>query len=111
MGIIEKAGLNIDANIVKESILQTGKLKLKPEVKSTSCNYEFLLYSLYASNIQSFFLFLQNIKILDIKKLQVEPQGSSRSELLFQLNNLKNLLPSVVVKVCVCVCVCVFLDS
>lgn len=70
MGIIEKAGLNIDANIVKESILQTGKLKLKPE----------------------------NVKILDIKKLQVEPQGSSRSELLFQLNNLKNLLPSVVVK-------------
>lgn len=112
MGIIEKAGLNIDANIVKESILQTGKLKLKPEVKSTSCNYEFLFYSIYASNIQSFFiLFLQNVKILDIKKLQVEPQGSSRSELLFQLNNLKNLLPSVVVKVCVCVCVCVFLDS
>jgi len=109
MGIIEKAGLNIDANIVKESILQTGKLKLKPEVKSTSCDYEFLFYSIYASNIQSFFLFLQNIKILDIKKLQVEPQGqgSSRSELLFQLNNLKNLLPSVVVKVCVYMCVCV----
>jgi len=113
MGIIKKAGLNIDANIVKESILQTGKLKLKPEVKNTSCNYEFLFYSIYSSNIQTFFLFLQNIKILDIKKLQVEPQGSSRSEILFQLNNLKNLLPSVVVKVCVytCVCVCVFLDS
>ncbi|AES88756.2 DNA-directed RNA polymerase I protein [Medicago truncatula] len=70
MGIIEKAGLNIDANIVKESILQTGKLKLKPE----------------------------NIKILDIKKLQVEPPGFNPNEILFQLNNLKNLLPSVVVK-------------
>jgi len=31
---IQDAHLNIDANIVKESILQTKKTKLKPEVKS-----------------------------------------------------------------------------
>jgi len=31
---IQDAHLNIDANIVKESILQTKKAKLKPEVKS-----------------------------------------------------------------------------
>lgn len=39
---IQDAHLNIDANIVKESILQTKKIKLKPEVKSFSCNNDFL---------------------------------------------------------------------
>ncbi|KAL9296667.1 hypothetical protein ACSQ67_022563 [Phaseolus vulgaris] len=67
---IQDAHLNIDANIVKESILQTKKAKLKPE----------------------------HIKILDVKKLRVVPQDGDRSKLHFQLNYLKNLLPSVVVK-------------
>ncbi|XP_020235574.1 DNA-directed RNA polymerase III subunit 1 [Cajanus cajan] len=67
---IENAHLNIDANIVKESILRTKKTKLKPE----------------------------HIKILDIKKLEVVPQDADRSKIHFQLNYLKNLLPSVVVK-------------
>ncbi|KAK7404643.1 hypothetical protein VNO78_05598 [Psophocarpus tetragonolobus] len=67
---IQNAHLNIDANIVKESILQTKKTKLKPE----------------------------NIKILDIKKLEVSPQDADRSKIHFQLHYLKNLLPTVVVK-------------
>ncbi|KAK7341753.1 hypothetical protein VNO80_24692 [Phaseolus coccineus] len=67
---IQDAHLNIDANIVKESILQTKKTKLKPE----------------------------HIKILDVKKLRVVPQDADRSKLHFQLNYLKNLLPTVVVK-------------
>ncbi|CAJ1951517.1 unnamed protein product [Sphenostylis stenocarpa] len=67
---IQDAHLNIDANIVKESILQTKKTKLKPE----------------------------HIKILDIKKLRVVPQDADRSKLHFQLHYLKNLLPTVVVK-------------
>ncbi|TKY57741.1 DNA-directed RNA polymerase III subunit RPC1 [Spatholobus suberectus] len=67
---IKDAHLNIDANIVKESILQTKKTKLKPE----------------------------HIKILDIKKLEVVPQDADRSKIHFQLHYLKNLLPSVVVK-------------
>ena len=40
---IQDAHLNVDANSVKESILQTPKLKLKQEVKSFYYNYEFLL--------------------------------------------------------------------
>ncbi|XP_027345912.1 DNA-directed RNA polymerase III subunit 1 [Abrus precatorius] len=67
---IQAAHLNIDANIVKESILQTKKTKLKPE----------------------------HIKILDIKKLEVVPQDADKSKVHFQLHYLKNLLPSVVVK-------------
>ncbi|RDY11124.1 DNA-directed RNA polymerase III subunit 1, partial [Mucuna pruriens] len=70
MELIQDAHLDIDANIVKESILQTKKTKLKPE----------------------------NIKILDIKKLQVVPQDAEKSKIHFQLHYLKNLLPSVVVK-------------
>ncbi|KAE9620519.1 hypothetical protein Lal_00018992 [Lupinus albus] len=67
---IQDAYLNIDANIVKESILQAKKIKLKQE----------------------------HIKVLDIKKLEVVPQDADRSKIHFQLNYLKNLLPSVVVK-------------
>ncbi|KAH1224909.1 DNA-directed RNA polymerase III subunit 1 [Glycine max] len=67
---IQDAHLNIDANIVKESILRTKKTKLKPE----------------------------HIKILDIKKLEVVPQDVDRSKIHFQLHYLKNLLPTVVVK-------------
>lgn len=67
---IQDAHLNIDANVVKESILQTKKTKLKPE----------------------------HIKILDIKKLEVVPHDADRSKIHFQLHYLKNLLPSVVVK-------------
>jgi DNA-directed RNA polymerase III subunit RPC1 len=73
--LIKGAHLEINADCVKESILETKKLKLIE----------------------------QNIKVLDDKKLQVvAPKGSlkaaSQSEVIFQLNNLKNLLPSVVVK-------------
>ncbi|XP_061361835.1 DNA-directed RNA polymerase III subunit 1 [Gastrolobium bilobum] len=67
---IQDAHLNIDANTVKESILQTKKIKLKPE----------------------------QIKVLDIKKLEVVPQDADRSKIHFQLHYLENLLPSVVVK-------------
>jgi len=45
------------------------------------------------------FVDMQHIKILDVKKLRVVPQDGDRSKLHFQLNYLKNLLPSVVVKV------------
>lgn len=51
---------------------------------------------------------MQNIKVLDMKKLQVDARVANRSEILFQLNNLKNLLPSVVVKVYLCVCMICF---
>ncbi|KAI4322195.1 hypothetical protein L6164_021912 [Bauhinia variegata] len=70
MDRIQDAQLNIDANVVKESILQTPKTKLKPE----------------------------KIKVLDTKKLEVFPQDADRSKIHFQLNYLKNLLPTVVVK-------------
>ncbi|MED6160929.1 DNA-directed RNA polymerase III subunit 1 [Stylosanthes scabra] len=70
MDRIRDAHLNIDANIVKESILRTPKLKLKQD----------------------------NVNILDIKKLKIVPPDADRSKIQFQLNHLKNLLPSVVVK-------------
>ncbi|XP_016187356.1 DNA-directed RNA polymerase III subunit 1 [Arachis ipaensis] len=67
---IRDAHLHVDANIVRESILHTPKLKLKQD----------------------------NVKILDIKKLRIVPPDGDRSKIQFQLNHLKNLLPSVVVK-------------
>ncbi|KAK4269896.1 hypothetical protein QN277_022993 [Acacia crassicarpa] len=70
MEIIRGAQLNIDANIVRESILHAPKLKLKPE----------------------------HINVLDVKKLAIVPQDADRSKINFQLNYLKNLLLSVVVK-------------
>ncbi|KAK4255011.1 hypothetical protein QN277_008074 [Acacia crassicarpa] len=70
MEIIRGAQLNIDANIVRESILHAPKLKLKPE----------------------------HINVLDVEKLAIVPQDADRSKINFQLNYLKNLLPSVVVK-------------
>lgn len=91
MGIIEKAGLNIDANIVKESILQTGKLKLKPEVKSTSCNYEFLFYSIYTPNIESFFYFCRMLRFWILKSFKWNPKG------LAEVNSFFNLIIS---KIC-----------
>jgi hypothetical protein len=56
---------------------------------------------------------MQNIKVLDDKKLRVfAPKGSlkaaSQSEVIFQLNNLKNLLPSVVVKVYIYMHGCIY---
>ncbi|KAK4263460.1 hypothetical protein QN277_028860 [Acacia crassicarpa] len=70
MEIIRGAQLNIDANIVRESILHAPKLKLKPK----------------------------HINVLDVEKLAIVPQDADRSKINFQLNYLKNLLPSVVVK-------------
>nr|GMD07746.1 DNA-directed RNA polymerase III subunit 1-like isoform X1 [Ipomoea batatas] len=61
--------LSIDAYIVKESILQTKKIKLKE----------------------------QHIKVLDPKKLEIIPHAD-RSKLHFELHRLKNKLPGVVVK-------------
>nr|GLL22253.1 DNA-directed RNA polymerase III subunit 1-like isoform X2 [Ipomoea trifida] len=61
--------LSIDAYIVKESILQTKKIKLKE----------------------------QHIKVLDPGKLEVIPHAD-RSKLHFELHRLKNKLPGVVVK-------------
>ncbi|KAE8680496.1 DNA-directed RNA polymerase III subunit RPC1 [Hibiscus syriacus] len=66
---IQDAQLYIDANVVKESILLTPKLKLKE----------------------------QHVKVLDAKKLEVVPPAD-RSKIHFQLHALKNLLPMVVVK-------------
>ncbi|KAK8361606.1 hypothetical protein V6Z12_A03G049800 [Gossypium hirsutum] len=66
---IQDAQLHIDANVVKESILQTPKLKLKE----------------------------QHVKVLDVKKLEVVPPAD-RSRIHFELHSLKNLLPLVVVK-------------
>lgn len=94
---IQDAQLNIDANIVKESILQTPKIKLKQEVKNFPSDYDFLTLILLLIFIA--FIILQHVKVLDIKKLEVVPQDADRSKIHFQLNYLKNLLPSVVVKV------------
>ncbi|XP_022755688.1 DNA-directed RNA polymerase III subunit 1 isoform X1 [Durio zibethinus] len=66
---IQDAQLYIDANIVKESILQTPKIKLKE----------------------------QHVKVLDVRKLEVIPPAD-RSKIHFELHSLKNLLPLVVVK-------------
>ncbi|KAL4297038.1 hypothetical protein GQ457_12G029390 [Hibiscus cannabinus] len=66
---IQDAQLYIDANVVKESILQTPKLKLKE----------------------------QHVKVLDVKKLEVVPPAD-RSKIHFELHALKNLLPMVLVK-------------
>jgi len=49
--------------------------------------------------IFNIFVDMQHIKILDIKKLEVVPQDVDRSKIHFQLHYLKNLLPTVVVKV------------
>ncbi|KAF2300462.1 hypothetical protein GH714_013595 [Hevea brasiliensis] len=69
MKTIQEAQLSLDANIVKESILQTPRIKLKP----------------------------QNVKVLDIRKLEVIPLGD-REKVHFELHSLKNMLPRVVVK-------------
>ncbi|CAH9098236.1 unnamed protein product [Cuscuta europaea] len=69
MEVIQASFLSIDAYIVKESIIQTSKLKLKEE----------------------------HIKVLDSRKVQVTPD-SSQSKLHYELHRLKNKLPSVVVK-------------
>ncbi|XVE59161.1 hypothetical protein DITRI_Ditri05aG0023300 [Diplodiscus trichospermus] len=66
---IKDAALCIDANIVKESILRTPKIKLKE----------------------------QHVKVLDVRKLEVVPPAD-RSKIHFELHSLKNLLPLVVVK-------------
>ncbi|XP_031105563.1 DNA-directed RNA polymerase III subunit 1-like isoform X2 [Ipomoea triloba] len=66
---IQTSCLSIDAYIVKESILQTKKIKLKE----------------------------QHIKVLDPGKLEVIPHAD-RSKLHFELHRLKNKLPGVVVK-------------
>lgn len=52
MKIIEDAHLNIDANTVKQSILRSGNLKLKSEVKIKYCIMIF--FPIHASNIQDF---------------------------------------------------------
>lgn len=44
---------------------------------------------------------LQHIKVLDAGKLEVHPQGD-KSTIHFELHALKNLLPTVVVKVRTC---------
>ncbi|CAH9123780.1 unnamed protein product [Cuscuta epithymum] len=67
--VIQASSLSIDAYIVKESIMQTSKLKLKE----------------------------QHIKVLNPRKVQVTPD-TDQSKLHYQLHHLKNKLPSVVVK-------------
>ncbi|XP_065849011.1 DNA-directed RNA polymerase III subunit 1 isoform X2 [Euphorbia lathyris] len=69
MQLIQEAQLSLDAETVRESILQTPRIKLKP----------------------------QHIRVLDVRKLEVIPQGD-REKVHFELHNLKNMLPSLVVK-------------
>ncbi|KAI3678420.1 hypothetical protein L6452_37711 [Arctium lappa] len=66
---IQALQLSVDAYTVKESILKTPKIKLKE----------------------------QHIKVLDARKLEVNPP-SDRSKLYFDLHWLRNKLPTVVVK-------------
>lgn len=94
---IQDALLNIDAEIVKQSICKTPKLKLREEVKHSHCDHDFHTFERFEYFID--FLILQHIKVLDDKKLEVVPPDADRSKIHFQLNYLKNLLPSVVVKV------------
>ncbi|XP_040994118.1 DNA-directed RNA polymerase III subunit 1 isoform X2 [Juglans microcarpa x Juglans regia] len=67
---IRDVQLCIDANIVKESIIQTPKLKLKQE----------------------------HIKVLDVGKLEILSPETDKSKIHFHLHSLKNLLPMVIVK-------------
>ncbi|XVF46430.1 hypothetical protein PTKIN_Ptkin03bG0026100 [Pterospermum kingtungense] len=69
MDRIKDAYLYIDANVVKEAILQAPKIKLKE----------------------------QHVKVLDVRKLEVVPPAD-RSKIHFELHSLKHLLPLVVVK-------------
>ncbi|TXG73952.1 hypothetical protein EZV62_002531 [Acer yangbiense] len=69
METIEDAHLCINADIVKESIIQTPKLKLKQ----------------------------QNITVLDVRKLEIVP-SVVKSKIHFELNSLKKVLPMVIVK-------------
>ncbi|KAL5764211.1 hypothetical protein ACOSP7_016562 [Xanthoceras sorbifolium] len=69
METIQDAHLCINADIVKEAILQTPKLKLKQ----------------------------QNITVLDVRKLEIVPPAD-KSIIHFELNSLKKVLPMVIVK-------------
>uniref|UniRef100_A0A6N2M740 DNA-directed RNA polymerase n=1 Tax=Salix viminalis TaxID=40686 RepID=A0A6N2M740_SALVM len=69
MKTIREAQLSLDANIVRELILETPKIKRK----------------------------LQRINVLEDGKLEVIP-GGDRNKLHFELHSLKNMLPTVVVK-------------
>ncbi|KAL6275979.1 hypothetical protein ACE6H2_019580 [Prunus campanulata] len=70
MVMIQDAHLSIDANVVKESILRTPRIKLKQE----------------------------HVKVLDIRKLEILPQEADRSRLHFNLYYLKSMLPKVIVR-------------
>ncbi|GAV71386.1 RNA_pol_Rpb1_2 domain-containing protein/RNA_pol_Rpb1_3 domain-containing protein/RNA_pol_Rpb1_1 domain-containing protein/RNA_pol_Rpb1_5 domain-containing protein/RNA_pol_Rpb1_4 domain-containing protein, partial [Cephalotus follicularis] len=69
MKVVEDACLCINADTVKESILQAPRLKLKPE----------------------------HIRVLERKKLEVIPQAD-RNKIHFELHSLKSVLAMVVVK-------------
>ncbi|XAR60510.1 DNA-directed RNA polymerase [Bertholletia excelsa] len=69
MDRIQASQLSINAQIVKESILQTPRIKLKEE----------------------------HVKILDARKLEIFPPAD-KSKLHFVLHSLKNKLPTIVVK-------------
>ncbi|KAI9196764.1 hypothetical protein LWI28_026830 [Acer negundo] len=69
METIQDANLCINADTVKESILQTPRLKLKQ----------------------------QNITVLDVRKLEIVP-SVVKSKFHFELNSLKKVLPMVIVK-------------
>ncbi|GMN24464.1 hypothetical protein TIFTF001_000573 [Ficus carica] len=70
MDRIQEAQLSIDANVVKDAILRTPRIKLKQE----------------------------HVRVLDFKKLEILPHKSDRSEILFNLNNLERMLPRIIVK-------------
>lgn len=94
---IYKAGLCIDANSVKESILRTPRIKLKEKVKNLNSSYQ--IWMLVANpNLVPGFCNMQHIKVLDIKKLRVLPDAD-KSKFHFELHALKSSLPAVTVQV------------
>ncbi|KAL5581146.1 hypothetical protein UlMin_013588 [Ulmus minor] len=67
---IQNAQLSIDANVVQDSILRTPRIKLKQE----------------------------HIRVLDFRKLEIQPSETDKSRLQFHLHNLKTVLPTIIVK-------------
>ncbi|WCJ25207.1 DNA-directed RNA polymerase III subunit 1 [Euphorbia peplus] len=69
MKLIQEAQLFLDAETVREAMLKIPRIRLKPD----------------------------DIRVLDIRKLEVIPKGD-REKVHFELHTLRNMLPSVVIK-------------
>ncbi|KAL0393419.1 UNVERIFIED_CONTAM: DNA-directed RNA polymerase III subunit [Sesamum latifolium] len=88
---IQGAQLSIDAYTVKESILQTPRMKLKEQFSFGACE------EIVAPITDIPVYLLQQVKVLNPRKLEVVLQAD-RSKLHFELHALKNKLSKVVVK-------------